>query len=90
MREGDAVEEAGGKALRCSLIFHTALGRMSTLKIILNTIITLRLVLINVSLPWVLYYFFLNLNQNQLSCIAAGMPVRLGPDPGLAAIMMGR
>lgn len=58
VRKGDAVEEAGGKALRCSLIFHTSLGRMSTLKIILNTIITLRLVLINIALTWVLYYFF--------------------------------
>lgn len=88
VREGDAVEEAGGTALRCSVIFHIALGGMSTPKRILNTIIALRLVLINISLTLVLY--FSNLNQNQLQCIAAGMPVRLGPDPGLAAIMMGR
>lgn len=88
MREGDAVEKAGGTALGCSVIFHIALGRMSTLRRILNTIIALRLALINISLTLVLY--FLNLNQNQLWCIAAGMPVRVGPDPGLAAIMMGR
>lgn len=64
VREGDAVEEAGGTALRCSVIFHIALGRMSTLQRILNTIIALRLVLINISLTLGLY--FLNLNQNQL------------------------
>ena len=50
VREGDAVEEARGAALRCSVIFHIALGRMSTLRRILNTIIALRLVLINISL----------------------------------------
>ena len=88
MREGDSVERAGGTALGCSVVFHIALGRMSTLRRILNTIIALRLALINISLTLVLY--FLNLNQNQLWCIAVGMPVRLGPDPGLAAIMMGR
>lgn len=61
---------------------------MATLKGVLNTIIALSLALINISLTWVLYV--LNLNLNQLQCIAAGMPVRLGPDPGLVAIMMGR
>lgn len=39
-----------------SVIFHIALGRMSTLRRILNTIIALRLVLINISLSLVLYF----------------------------------
>lgn len=64
VREGGAAEEAGETALRCSVVFHIALGRMSTLRRILNTMIALRLVLINISLTLVLY--FLNLNQNQL------------------------
>ncbi len=54
VREGDAVEKAGDAALRSSIIFHIALGRMSTLRRILNTIIALRLVLINISLTLVL------------------------------------
>lgn len=32
VREGDDIEKAGGTALRCSVIFHIALGRMSTLE----------------------------------------------------------
>lgn len=64
MREGDAVKKAGGTALGCSVIFHIALGRMSTLRRVLNTIIALRLVPINISLTLVLY--FLSFNQNQL------------------------
>lgn len=55
--EGDAVEQAGGTALRCSVIFHIALGIMSTLRRILNTIIALRLVRINISLTLGLYFF---------------------------------
>lgn len=35
-------------------------------------------------------FFLADVNQNQLQCIAVGMPVRLSPDPGPAAIMMGR
>lgn len=61
--------------------------KVSTLRRIPNVIIALRFV-INISLALVWYFFVLN--QSQLYCIAAGMPVRLGPDPELAAIMMGR
>lgn len=55
----------------CSIIFHIKLGRLSTLRTILNTIIAWRSGLINISLT--LVPFFLNINQNQLYCIAAGM-----------------
>lgn len=61
--------------------------KVSTLRIP-NVIIALRFV-INIALVWFWGVFFV-VNQSQLYCIAAGMPVRLGPDPELAAIMMGR
>lgn len=64
--------------------------KVSTLRRIPNVIIALRFV-INISLVWFWgCFFFFVVNQSQLYCIAAGMPVRLGPDPELAAIMMGR
>lgn len=63
--------------------------KVSTLRRIPNVIIALRFV-INISLALVWFWFFFVVNQSQLYCIAAGMPVRLGPDPELAAIMMGR
>lgn len=66
--------------------------KVSTLRRIPNVIIALRFV-INISLALVWFGFggfFFVVNQSQLYCIAAGMPVRLGPDPELAAIMMGR
>lgn len=56
VREGDDVEKAGGTALRCSVVFHIALGKTSTLRRILNTVIALRLVLINISSTLVLYF----------------------------------
>lgn len=62
--------------------------KVSTLRRIPNVIIALRFV-INIALVWFWGVFFV-VNQSQLYCIAAGMPVRLGPDPELAAIMMGR
>lgn len=63
--------------------------KVSTLRRIPNVIIALRFV-INIALVWFWGFFFFVVNQSQLYCIAAGMPVRLGPDPELAAIMMGR
>lgn len=65
--------------------------KVSTLRRIPNVIIALRFV-INISLVWFGFgvCVFFVVNQSQLYCIAAGMPVRLGPDPELAAIMMGR
>lgn len=63
--------------------------KVSTLRRIPNVIIALRFV-INISLALVWFWVFFFVNQSQLYCIAAGMPVRLGPDPELAAIMMGR
>lgn len=69
--------------------------KVSTLRRIPNVIIALRFVInISLALVWfgfgVVFFFFFVVNQSQLYCIAAGMPVRLGPDPELAAIMMGR
>lgn len=64
--------------------------KVSTLRRIPNVIIALRFV-INIALVWFGFGgFFFVVNQSQLYCIAAGMPVRLSPDPELAAIMMGR
>lgn len=69
---------------------------------LLNTIIVPWLALINITLaPSFLGFlppsFSLSLtltlfdfNQNQLLSVAAGMPVRRGPDPGQAALMMAR
>lgn len=65
--------------------------KVSTLRRIPNVIIALRFVInISLALVWFCFVFFVVVNQSQLYCIAAGMPVRLGPDPELAAIMMGR
>lgn len=51
VQKDDAVEEAGGTALRCSRItFHSALGWTSTPSRIPNAIIAGRLTLINISL----------------------------------------
>lgn len=65
--------------------------KVSTLRRIPNVIIALRFVInISLALVWFGFGVFFVVNQSQLYCIAAGMPVRLGPDPELAAIMMGR